>query len=72
MYEAARQERTHMLADDTVSIADTETDHQRARNRIDARKWFTSKVNKRTTARPLTAIRRRSNSSWRRANPTPT
>jgi hypothetical protein len=47
MYEAARQERTHMLADDIVSIADTETDHQRARNRIDARKWFTSKVNKR-------------------------
>jgi hypothetical protein len=46
MYEAARQERAHMLADDVIEISDTETDHQRARNRIAARQWYASKVNK--------------------------
>jgi hypothetical protein len=46
MYEAARQERAHMLADDVVAIADSEPDAQRARNRMAARQWYASKVNK--------------------------
>jgi hypothetical protein len=45
-YEAARQERAHMLADDVIEIADSEPDAQRARNRIAARQWYASKVNK--------------------------
>ena len=35
-----------MLADEIVEIADTEPDPNRARVRIDARKWYAAKVNK--------------------------
>lgn len=44
-YVRAQELRSDLLADETIGIADTETDAQRARNRIDARKWLASKHN---------------------------
>ena len=43
-YARAREIQADVLAEDTVEIADTEEDPQKARVRIDARKWFASKV----------------------------
>ena len=45
MYARAREERAHMIADEIIQIADTEEDPQRARVRIDARKWWVGKAN---------------------------
>jgi hypothetical protein len=45
MYARAREERAHMVADEIVQIADTELDPNRARIRIDARKWWAGKAN---------------------------
>ena len=45
MYARAREERADLLADEIVAIADTEPDHNKARVRIDARKWWAAKVN---------------------------
>ena len=44
MYAGAREEQADTLADEIVSIADTEPDHARARNRIEARKWVAAKL----------------------------
>jgi hypothetical protein len=41
----AREERADLVADEIITIADTETDPQKARNRIDARKWWAARVN---------------------------
>lgn len=45
MYARAREERADMLADDVIDISDTETDAAKARNRMDARKWYAAKLN---------------------------
>jgi len=44
IYARARAARAEVLASEVVDIADTEQDPQRARNRMDARKWYASKV----------------------------
>ena len=46
-YVRAQELRAHLHADEIIGIADTDTDPQRARNRIDARKWHASKMNSR-------------------------
>ena len=43
-YACAREAQADYIAEQTIDIADTETDPQVARVRIDARKWFASKV----------------------------
>ncbi len=43
-YARAQEIRADLLADDVIEIADTESDAQRARNRIDARKWSSGKL----------------------------
>lgn len=43
-YAHARAEQAEAYADEICSIADTEEDPQRARVRIDARKWVASKL----------------------------
>lgn len=43
-YARARDEQADAYADDCVYIADTEDDPQKARVRIDARKWHASKL----------------------------
>jgi hypothetical protein len=45
MYARAREQRADAMAHEVVFIADTEEDPQRARNRMDARKWAASKMN---------------------------
>jgi hypothetical protein len=46
MYARAREERAHLAAEDIIHIADTEQDPNKARVRIDARKWYASKLNR--------------------------
>jgi len=43
-YARARQIQSDYFADQTIEIADTETDNHRARNRMDARRWHASKI----------------------------
>lgn len=43
-YSHSQFARAELLADEIIDIADTESDPQRARNRIDARKWVASKL----------------------------
>ena len=43
-YARAREDQADTYADDMVHIADTESDPQKARVRIDARKWHASKL----------------------------
>jgi len=43
-YARAKQEQSELFADEIVHIADTEIDPQRARVRIDARKWVAAKL----------------------------
>ena len=43
-YTRAREDQADYFADDVVTIADDEPDPQRARVRIDARKWFAGQV----------------------------
>lgn len=43
-YARAREDQADTYADQMVEIADTEDDPQRARVRIDARKWVSSKL----------------------------
>ena len=43
-YAHAREIQADVLADEIIHIADTEPDAQKARNRIDARKWLSSKL----------------------------
>jgi hypothetical protein len=45
MYARAREKRAEMIADEVITIADTDPDPVRARVRIDARKWWAAKVN---------------------------
>ena len=45
MYTRAREERAELIADEVITIADTEPDPHKARVRIDARKWWAAKVN---------------------------
>ena len=45
MYARAREERADLIADEILAIADTEDDPNKARVRIDARKWWAAKVN---------------------------
>lgn len=46
MYAHAREERSHLAAEDIIHIADTEADPNKARVRIDARKWYAAKINR--------------------------
>ena len=43
-YAHARDAQADALADDILQIADTELDPQRARVRVDARKWLAAKM----------------------------
>lgn len=43
-YALAQQARAELMADELVDIADNEIDSQKARNRIDVRKWYASKM----------------------------
>lgn len=43
-YDRAQKARGEMLVEEIVEIADTERDAQKARNQIDARKWYASKT----------------------------
>lgn len=43
-YARVREERAHLVVDEVVDIADTEPDPNKARIRIDARKWYAGKV----------------------------
>lgn len=43
-YARAREEQADFYADEIIEIADTETDSNIARVRIDARKWVASKL----------------------------
>ena len=45
-YARAIEMRADVLADETIEIADTDTDAARARNRITSRQWLASKLNK--------------------------
>ena len=45
IYARAREERADLVADEVITIADTDPDPARARVRIDARKWWAAKVN---------------------------
>jgi hypothetical protein len=45
MYARAREARAHMVAEEIIEIADTEPDPNKARVRIDARKWWAGKAN---------------------------
>ena len=45
MYARAREERADLVADEIIAIADSEPDPNKARVRIDARKWWAAKVN---------------------------
>lgn len=44
LYQIAQQARAELLADEIIEIADTDLDPIRARNRIEARKWYASKM----------------------------
>ena len=46
-YARAREDQQDTFAAQIVDISDTETDPQRARNRIDARKWHAAKTSPR-------------------------
>lgn len=46
-YTRAQHIRAEKFAEEIIEISDTETDTQRARNRIDTRRWFASKMNPR-------------------------
>jgi hypothetical protein len=43
-YARAREEQAETLVGEIIEIADLEPDTNRARVRIDARKWYASKV----------------------------
>lgn len=43
-YTRAREAQADFFADEITEIADTESDPQKARNRIDARKWAAGKL----------------------------
>lgn len=45
LYARAREAQAHMAAAQIIEIADTEPDAAKARNRIDARKWYAAKLN---------------------------
>jgi len=45
-YDQAYLDRQDTYFDEIIEIADTETDPQRARNRIDARKWAWARQNR--------------------------
>mgnify|MGYP003350846129 CR=1 FL=1 len=43
-YARARARQQEVFAAQVIEIADTESDPQRARNRMDARKWYAARV----------------------------
>lgn len=44
-YESAQQAKAEIMADQVISIADDDSlDTQRARNKIDARRWYAAKM----------------------------
>ena len=43
-YTYAQQAKAELIADEIIDIADNDIDPQRARNRMDARKWWASKI----------------------------
>lgn len=47
-YAAAMEVRADLLADEIVEISDSDTDPQRARNRIGARTWLAAKLKPKT------------------------
>lgn len=44
LYARAKEIRADVMADEVVEIADTETDPQTARNKMNARQWWTAKA----------------------------
>lgn len=43
-YDVAREMQAEAIADEVIEIADTEPDPQKARNRMDARRWYAGKM----------------------------
>lgn len=43
-YELAQQTKAEMLAEEVIEISDSDLDPMRARNRMDSRKWYASKM----------------------------
>lgn len=56
LYARAREDRAELIADDVIAIADTEEDPNKARVRIDARKWAAAKLNPRTYSEKLAHV----------------
>ena len=54
-YAQAREEQADFHADELIEIADTEPDPNRARVRIDARKWVASKLRPKVYGERVTA-----------------
>lgn len=46
LYARAREGRADVIADEIIHIVDTEPDPQKARARMDARKWYAGKCNR--------------------------
>jgi hypothetical protein len=46
-YAEAREERAAMLGDEIIEISDSTDDPQRVRNRVSARQWYASRINRR-------------------------
>jgi hypothetical protein len=44
MYAHARERQQEVFAADVINIADTEKDSAKARNMMDARKWYAARV----------------------------
>lgn len=44
LYERAQKSRAEILVEEIVDIADSEPDSSRAKNRLDARRWYASKM----------------------------
>ena len=45
LYADSQRMKAELIVEEMIDIADTEVDVVRARNRIDARRWYASKIN---------------------------
>lgn len=55
-YARARETRADMMAEDILEISDTEKDAAKARNRIEARKWYAAKLNPKRYGEKVTNV----------------
>jgi hypothetical protein len=54
MYTRAREQRAELYAEEIVDIADNDRDYNKARVRIDARKWAAAKLNQKVYGDKIT------------------